>query len=142
LEAVIGGGNDTRSREKHGGFLSRFFGRDRHRGGRTRKLLFLILEQQEQIMADLSGLQAELEDLKTSSQAAFDAVLAAQATAADSLAALQAQIDELTAGAVTQEQIDALTATAQEADEDVDAIAAAVTPAPEPAPEPEPEPIP
>lgn len=92
-------------------------------------------------MADLSGLTAELEDLKSSSQTAFDAVMAAADDASAKLAELQAQLDELMAGAVTQEQIDALHATADEADEDIDAITAAVTtePAPEPEPLPEPE---
>jgi len=93
-------------------------------------------------MADITALSAELEDLKTSSQAAFDAVMAASADASAKLAELQAQLDELMAGAVTQEQIDALLVTAEEADADIDAITEAVSPAPAPEPEPEPEPEP
>ena len=46
-------------------------------------------------MADLSGLQAELEDLKASSQTAFDAVLAAQAEAAAQMALYRHRLTNL-----------------------------------------------
>ena len=92
------------------------------------RLLVDIIEGQEQIMADLTALTAELAEVKASAEVASSAVLAALAAASAQLADLKAQIDALTAGAVTQDQIDALTATAADADAIVDSITAAVTP--------------
>ena len=83
----------------------------------------------ENIVADLTALTAALEEVKASAETASAAVLAALAATSAQLADLKAQIDALTVGAVTQEQIDALTATATAADTIVDSITAAVTPA-------------
>lgn len=85
-------------------------------------------------MADLSALEAELADVKSSSQAAFDAVLAQVDGLKGQMAGLEAQIAELVAGQVSQEQIDALLATAEEADATIDAITEAATPLPSPEP--------
>lgn len=90
-------------------------------------------------MADLTALQAELDDAKASADAALAAVQSVlvgveelKAQNAD----LKAQLDSLVAGQVTQEQIDALTMTASGIDDTVDAIVeAAVPPSPEGAPE-------
>jgi hypothetical protein len=88
-----------------------------------------IIEGQEKIMADLAALTAQLEEVKASAEVASAAVLAALDATSVQLADLKAQIDALVAGAVSQEQIDALTATAADADAIVDSITAAVTPA-------------
>jgi len=97
-------------------------------------LLVEILEAQEEIMADLTALIAELDEVKASAETASAAVLAALGTAAASIADLQTQIDALVAAQVTQAQIDALTATAADIDITVDAITAAVSPVVEPPP--------
>jgi len=97
-------------------------------------LLVEIIEAQEEIMADLTALIAGLDEVKASAETASAAVLAALATAAASIADLQTQIDALVAAQVTQEQIDALTATAADIDVTVDAITAAVSPVVEPPP--------
>lgn len=93
--------------------------------GRT---LVVILDSQEKIMADLSALIAELDEVKASAETASEAVLSALEAASAQIADLKAQIDALSVGQVTQEQIDALTATAADADKIVDSITAAVTP--------------
>lgn len=80
-------------------------------------------------MADLTALQAELEEVKASAETASAAVLSALQAASAQIADLKSQIDVLVAGQVTQEQIDALTQTAADADAIVDSITAAVTPA-------------
>jgi ElaB/YqjD/DUF883 family membrane-anchored ribosome-binding protein len=85
--------------------------------------------RERQIMADLTALIATLDEVKASSETASAAVLAALEATSAQLADLKAQIDALTAGAVSQEQIDALTATAADADAIIDSITAAVTPA-------------
>lgn len=92
-------------------------------------MLDLIATQQEKIMADLTALQAELEEVKASAETASAAVLSALQAASAQIADLKSQIDVLVAGQVTQEQIDALTQTAADADAIVDSITAAVTPA-------------
>lgn len=78
-------------------------------------------------MADLTNLQAALAQLGSNEQAAF-------ADVNTGIASLQAQIAALSAGSITQDQIDALTATAQGIDagiQQIDAAAkAVVTPAP------------
>ena len=80
-------------------------------------------------MADLTALTAALEEVKASAETASAAVLAALEATSVQLADLKAQIDALVAAQVTQEQIDALAATAADADAIVDSITAAVTPA-------------
>ena len=90
-----------------------------------------IVKGQEIIMTDLTNLAAELDDVKASAEVASAAVLAALEATSAQIADLKAQIDALSVGAVTQEQIDALTQTAADADAIVDAITAAVTPASE-----------
>jgi hypothetical protein len=79
-------------------------------------------------MADLAALTAALLEVKASAEVASTAVLAALAGTSAQIADLKAQIDVLVAGQVTQEQIDALAASANEADVIVDSITAAVTP--------------
>ena len=84
-------------------------------------------------MADLTTLQAELADAKASAELALEAVEQVLLSVADLKAAnadLKAQLDLLTAGAVTQEQIDELSATASAIDDTVDAITVAATPTP------------
>jgi len=93
------------------------------------RLLIRIAKQQETIMADLTALTAALEEVKASAEVASVAVLAALEATSVQLADLKAQIDALVAAQVTQEQIDALAATAADADAIVDSITAAVTPA-------------
>jgi cell division protein FtsB len=90
--------------------------------GRT---LIVLMEGQEKIVADLTALTAQLEEVKASAEVASAAVLAALDATSAQIADLKAQIDALTVGAVTQEQIDALA----DADAIVDSITAAVTPA-------------
>ena len=80
-------------------------------------------------MAELIELEASLLEVKESAETASAAVLAALAATSDQLADLQGQIDVLVAGAITQEQIDALAIVASDADIIIDAITAAVTPA-------------
>ncbi len=99
------------------------------------RLLVNLINGQEKIVADLAVLEASLAEVKASAEVASAAVLAALDATSVQLADLVAQIEVLTAGAVTQEQIDALAATAAEADVIVDSITAAVTPQPEPEPE-------
>ena len=93
------------------------------------RLLIHIVQVQETIMADLTALTAALEEVKASAEVASAAVLAALAATSVQLADLKAQIEALVAAQVTQEQIDALAATAADADAIVDSITAAVTPA-------------
>lgn len=95
---------------------------------RQERLLAKILKGQERIMADLSTLTAALEEVRASSEVASAAVLAALDGASAQLADLQSQIDALVADQVSQEQIDALTQTAADADAIIDSITAAVTP--------------
>ena len=92
------------------------------------QLLVELIEGQEKIMADLTTLTAALDEVKASAEVASAAVLAALAESSAQLADLRSQIDILTAGAVSQEQIDALAATAADTDAIVDSITAAVTP--------------
>jgi hypothetical protein len=95
------------------------------------KLLVKILDNQEKIMADLSALEAELAEVKTSADAALAAVEAVLVVTGElkvQNADLKAQIDALVAGQVTQDQIDALTATAAGIDTTVDTITTAATP--------------
>jgi hypothetical protein len=99
------------------GWLGRLIGIDR------------VLRGQERIMADISGLQAELAEVKASSEAAFAAVMSALDTLKAQNAEQKALIDTLVAGQVTQEQIDDLTTQAAAIDDTVDAITAAATPA-------------
>jgi chromosome segregation ATPase len=101
---------------------------ERHHDHMTR-LLVHIAQGQEKIMADLSALEAELAEVKSSAEAAQAAVLVALEGFKAQIADLMAQIDALGVGAVTQEQIDALTVAATEIDTTVDAITAAATPA-------------
>jgi hypothetical protein len=82
-------------------------------------------------MADITALEAELADAKQSAEAAFAAVQAVlvgieelKAQNAD----LKAQVEALSAGQVTQEQVDALTLTASSIDDTVDSITAAAAP--------------
>ena len=80
-------------------------------------------------MADLTALTATLAEVKASAEVASAAVLAALEATSAQIADLKEQIDALTVGAVTQEQIDQLALTAADADVIVDSITAAVTPA-------------
>ena len=89
----------------------------------------ILAKGNRKIMADLTALTAALAEVQASAETASAAVLAALAATSAQIADLKAQIDALTVGAVTQEQIDALTATATAADTIVDSITAAVTPA-------------
>jgi hypothetical protein len=84
------------------------------------ELLLTVLDGQETLMADVTALQAELADVKQSALDTRDAVLAAIEVLQGQNAALIQQIADLTAGQVTQEQIDALTAAATEADVVID----------------------
>lgn len=84
----------------------------------------MLVEQrlgQEKIMANLENITAALADLNADVDKTATDVLAA-------LADLRAQIDALVAGQVTQEQIDALTASIGTADAAVEALDAAVSP--------------
>jgi hypothetical protein len=104
-------------------------------------LVVELVEEQKSIMADITALTAALEEVKNSAEVASAAVLAALADLSSQMADLKAQIDVLTAGAVSQEAIDALTATAADADATIDLITAAVTPAPVEPPVPEESPV-
>jgi len=82
-------------------------------------LLVHIAREQEKQVATLDNLTAALADLDADISKVADDVLVA-------LADLRAQIDVLVAGTITQEQIDALTASVTAADTAVDALDAAV----------------
>jgi phage shock protein A len=93
------------------------------------RLLMDIIDGQEIIVADLAALTAALVEVKASAETASAAVLAALEAVSAQIADLKAQIADLEANVgPSQEQIDALTATAADADAIVDSITAAVTP--------------
>jgi predicted XRE-type DNA-binding protein len=75
----------------------------------------LVRRQGEQTMADLTNLQATLDKLVTDEQTAA-------ADVAKAFADLQASIDALSAGQITQAQIDALAAQAQTVDDSLTAL--------------------
>jgi DNA-binding FadR family transcriptional regulator len=81
----------------------------------------LVRREGERTMASLDNLTAAITELGTDVEKA-----AADVTAA--LDALKAQIAELSVGAITQDQIDALTASVTTADAAVDALDASVAP--------------
>jgi DNA-binding FadR family transcriptional regulator len=81
----------------------------------------LVRREGERTMASLDNLTAAITELGTDVDKA-----AADVTAA--LDALKAQIAELSVGAITQDQIDALTASVTTADAAVDALDASVVP--------------
>ena len=95
--------------------------------GIGRKLVAMS-KSQENIMADITALTAELAEVKASADTAQAAVLSSLSGFSVQLADLKAQIDALTVGQVTQAQIDELTTTADGIDTVVDAITAAVAP--------------
>ena len=92
----------------------------------------LNMEQQEKIMADLSALQAAVDNLGTDSTTDQAAVMAAFTALGTQLADLKAQVDALVAGQVDQATIDALTTTVTAADAAFDQTAAAVAPTVQP----------
>lgn len=79
-------------------------------------------------MADLSGLQNAIATLAADEATASTRVDAALAKLQESNDALQQQVAELQAGQITQEQIDALTASAQGVDASLNTIAAGADP--------------
>ena len=92
----------------------------------------LNMEQQEKIMADLSALQAAVDNLGTDSTTDQAAVMAAFTALGTQLADLKTQVDALVAGQVDQATIDALTTTVTAADAAFDQTAAAVAPTVQP----------
>ena len=89
-------------------------------------LLVAMSKGQRHIMATLDQITADLAQAQTDAAA----VLAAVTPLAGQIADLQAQIAALVAGEVTQDQIDALDATAKTIDATEQAALAALTPAP------------
>ena len=89
-------------------------------------LLAAISKGQRHIMATLDQITADLAQAQTDAAA----VLAAVTPLAGQIADLQAQIAALVAGEVTQDQIDALDATAKTIDATEQATLAALNPAP------------
>ncbi len=87
----------------------------------------LITRQGDKFMASLDNLTAAIAKLDTDvTQAASDV--------AKAIADLKAQIDALTVGQITQDQIDALQAGVDSADSAVDVLDASVAPAVTPTP--------
>ena len=89
-------------------------------------LLVAMSKGQRHIMATLDQITADLAQAQTDAAA----VLAAVTPLAGQIADLQAQIAALVAGEVTQDQIDALDATAKTIDATEQAALAALNPAP------------
>jgi hypothetical protein len=87
-----------------------------------------IMEKLEEAMADLTALQAAVDNLGTDATANHDAILTSFTAANAKLDDLATQIAALTAGQVDQATIDALTATVTAADAAFDQVAAAVVP--------------
>lgn len=117
------------------------YGRESIHGFKDRHLLELIFERIMTMSTDLTGLQAELDELASDAEAAAVRVQDSLDALGNQVADLTAQIAELTAGAVTQEQIDALAAQADAIDSAVDAIDPTIVPEP-PVEEPPVEPAP
>lgn len=82
----------------------------------------------ETLVSDISGLQAAVDKLGTDATADHDAIIAAFAATQAALADLTAQVAALTAGQISQDTIDALTAAATAADQAFNDTAAAVVP--------------
>jgi TRAP-type uncharacterized transport system substrate-binding protein len=91
-------------------------------------LLVEIGQLLEGHMADFTALQAAVDNLGTDSTADHDQILAAFEDLGAEITDLKTQIEALTAGQVSQETIDALTATVTAADAAFDATAATVAP--------------
>ncbi len=88
----------------------------------------LIKRQGDRIMADITALAAELVTLQNDTDAAAARVQASLDALSAQVADLQVQIAALSVGAVTQDQIDALDASATAIDSGINAIDPTVTP--------------
>jgi prefoldin subunit 5 len=95
-----------------------------------RHLFEHILEREHRIMATLDQITADLATLQSDSDATAARVQASLDALSAQVTDLQAQIDALSTGAVTQDQIDALDASVKAIDAGINAIDPAVTPAP------------
>lgn len=87
-----------------------------------------LMDGQERNVADLTALQAAVDNLGTDSTADHDAIIAAFTALGAQITDLTAQIAALVAGQVDQATIDSLTATVVAADAAFDSAAAAVAP--------------
>ena len=91
-------------------------------------LLVEIGQLLEGHMADFTALQAAVDNLGTDSTANQGKILAAFGDLGSKITTLTDQIAALTAGELSQEQIDALTTTVTAADAAFDSVAATVAP--------------
>ena len=87
-----------------------------------------LMDGQERNVADLTALQAAVDNLGADSTADHDAIIAAFTALGAQITDLTAQIAALVAGQVDQATIDSLTATVVAADAAFDSAAAAVAP--------------